>query len=361
MKRKYILLLMLLSVITFAGCEKDTKSDSAVEYYPVITDGEGEKIVDQFLPIGDDYKVTYKAVYGDGTDVTDKVTVVIKDGAGNKVDAVSTAKSGLYTVVYNAATSTKLSDWTIKQTIIVYDPESDVDISGTYIVDLDKTLSQDVGGRFAPKDDKKKFLPLKDYVAFFESKGPVKITLDLVYPGVYTISDAYFGWYDQVRAYGAKYKAKGYISLGTDNSIKLLSADMSVFGGELDPFEAAYDPQTESISFAYEFGSSVNIKDGVATLVKNYVSSYTIIFDSNSGDVETPNTQVEQIVIVGRKTKLQKNTFENGELEFVGWNTKADGTGISYKDETDITGWSIVDGAKVTLYAQWKEKENSGK
>ena len=95
-------------------------------------------------------------------------------------------------------------------------------------------------------------------------------------------------------------------------------------------------------------------------MVKNYVSSYTISFEPNNGT----DSPVEQIVIVGRKTKLQKNTFENGELEFVGWNTKADGTGISYKDETDITGWSIVDGAKVTLYAQWKEKEkeeNSGK
>lgn len=267
MKRYFIMLTTLLVAFAIAGCDDDVESDNAVEYYPIFTDADGNAIEDQFLEVGSDYKVTYKAHYGDGTDATSKLSVQILDGEGNEVDAVSTAEAGLYTVNYYAESISGLSDRSVQQTIIIYDPKSTVDISGTYVVDLDKTLSKDVGGRFEPKSDLDKFLPLKDYVDFFGSAGPVSITLTKIYPGVYDLSDAFIGWYDQVRAYGADYRAKGMVALGQDNSIKLLSARVpSSFGGSISPFEAAYDPQTKSISFAYQYGASVNIKDGMATL-----------------------------------------------------------------------------------------------
>ncbi len=356
MKRYFIILLTLIAAAAFTGCDDDPESDTVVEYFPLITDGNGESISDLFLEIGSDYKVTYKATYGDGTDATSKLKVQILDGDGNPVDAVSTAASGLYTVSYYAPTSTGLSDWTENQTIIIYDPASTVDISGTYVVDLDKTLSQDVGGRFEPKDDKTKFLPLKDYVDFFGSAGPVKVTLSKYYPGVYEISDAYFGWYDQVRAYGAKYRAKGYISLGQDNSIRLLSADLSVFGGSLDPFVASYDPDTKSISFAYSFGTSVNIKEGVATLPSEPVKptvSFTIVYNANNNLGDAP---VEQVVTSGDGATMLPNTFANAGYKFTGWNTKADGSGVQYEDESEISDWATVDGAVFTLYAQWEEE-----
>lgn len=347
-----------MAVVAFAGCDKDDKSDNVVEYYPIITDANGEAISDLFLEIGNDYKVTYKAVYGDGTDATSKLDVVILDGEGNEVDAVSTAAAGLYTVTYNAPTSTGLSDWTKSQTIIIYDPTSTVDISGTYTVDMDKTLSKDVGGRFEPADDLAKYIPLKDYADFFGSSGAVQIEVEKYYPGVYIISDAYFGWYDQVRDYGSKYRAKGYFSLGSDNSIRLLSARVpSSFGGSISPFEAAYDPQTKSISFAYRFGSSVDIKDGVAVLQQEEPEpakpavSFTIVYNPNNSLGDSP---VEQVVTTGEGAKMQKNTFENAGFVFAGWNTKADGSGVSYEDEAEIDDWATVDGAVFTLYAQWK-------
>ena len=354
MKKYFIMLLTLVAAAAFTGCDDDHDSDTAVEYFPLITDGNGESITDLFLEIGSDYKVTYKAAYGDGTDATSKLEVEILDGDGNPVDAVSTAAAGLYTVTYYAPTSTGLSDWTENQTIIIYDPASTVDISGTYIVDLDKTLSMDVGGRFDPKDDKTKFIPLKDYVDFFGSEGPVKVTLSKYYPGVYEISDAYFGWYDQVRAYGAKYRAKGYISLGADNSMRLLSADMSAFGGSLAPFEASYNPETKTISFAYSFGTSVIIKDGAAALPQEPekpVVSFTIVYNPNNN---LGNAPVEQVVTAGSGATMLKNTFENAGYKFNGWNTKADGSGVQYADEAEISDWATVDGAVFTLYAQWE-------
>jgi len=355
MKNKYIFLFMLLGVITFFGCDKDEKSDSTIEYFPIITDGNGEAIVDKFIEKGDDFSLTYKAVYGNGTDITNKLVVEILDGEGNKVDNISTATSGLYKVTYSAKSSSELSSWEKKQVIIVYDPDSKVDISGTYIVDLDKTLSQDVGGRFEPKDDKSKYIPLKNYIGFFATTGPVEISLSKIYPGVYKISDAYFGWYDIVRGYGSKYRAPAFISLSADNVIQLLSAEMpSEFGGALDPFTAQYDPQTQSISFAYNFIGSVDIKDGLATLKTNPVVeiSYTIVYNPNN-NLGNP---IEQEVKVGESVNMTKNTFEYEGYEFVGWNTKPDGSGVSYEDEAEILDWATVEGAVFTLYAQWKEK-----
>ena len=44
--------------------------------------------------------------------------------------------------------------------------------------------------------------------------------------------------------------------------------------------------------------------------------------------------------------------FANGDLTFVGWNTKADGTGTSY-----AAGSTFVLNADTNLYAQWKDEE----
>ena len=48
-------------------------------------------------------------------------------------------------------------------------------------------------------------------------------------------------------------------------------------------------------------------------------------------------------------TALSANTFTRTGYTFQGWNTKADGTGISYADKA-----SIKLSSDMTLYAQWK-------
>lgn len=53
--------------------------------------------------------------------------------------------------------------------------------------------------------------------------------------------------------------------------------------------------------------------------------------------------------------KLRKNTYTRCGYEFVGWNTKADGTGTSYTDENRVYNWTTTDGDIIHLYAQWKK------
>ena len=86
-------------------------------------------------------------------------------------------------------------------------------------------------------------------------------------------------------------------------------------------------------------------------LPKDENKDYEIIFDSNTG-VGVMNNQKYQ----GEETKkLSKNLFTKEGYKFKEWNTKKDGTGISYKDEQEIT--KITTEGKLTLYAQWEKEQ----
>lgn len=54
--------------------------------------------------------------------------------------------------------------------------------------------------------------------------------------------------------------------------------------------------------------------------------------------------------------KLRKNTFTRSGYEFIGWNTKSDGTGDWYLDEGTVRNMSSTDGDIVTVYAQWSKQ-----
>ena len=78
-------------------------------------------------------------------------------------------------------------------------------------------------------------------------------------------------------------------------------------------------------------------------------NTYTVVFDANGGQ----GTMVAQNMTFGVSSKLNANIFTNGDAEFLGWNTKADGTGTAYADGATVV--NVAEEGTVTLYAQWKE------
>ena len=50
---------------------------------------------------------------------------------------------------------------------------------------------------------------------------------------------------------------------------------------------------------------------------------------------------------------LTKHNFSTTTGEWLGWNTKPDGTGTSYTDEQEVRNLTAENGGTVTLYAQW--------
>ena len=81
------------------------------------------------------------------------------------------------------------------------------------------------------------------------------------------------------------------------------------------------------------------------------IKNYSIHFYSNGGTGSMP----DQIADRGTTVKLAGNGFTREHYEFTGWNTKADGTGISYKDQ-DLVKDLASAGAQAILYAQWKNR-----
>ena len=82
-----------------------------------------------------------------------------------------------------------------------------------------------------------------------------------------------------------------------------------------------------------------------------YVPHYTINFDANGGLGEMDSIEVE----IQNDYTLAENKYEKEYYEFVGWNTKADGSGTSYDNQGIVS--SLSDKESITLYAQWIGEE----
>ena len=80
---------------------------------------------------------------------------------------------------------------------------------------------------------------------------------------------------------------------------------------------------------------------------------YTVTYNSNYGDMKEHKTDK---FAPGETVELEKNLYEREGYQFVGWNTKADGTGdaYSYNPKTgEFEDTFEVPAHDVTLYAQW--------
>ena len=77
-----------------------------------------------------------------------------------------------------------------------------------------------------------------------------------------------------------------------------------------------------------------------------------VIFDKNGGDTEADPRIMVQDKVVGAVNHFPLPTVEptRSGYDFMGWNTKADGTGDAFTAETDVT-------SNMTVYAQWKQDE----
>lgn len=97
--------------------------------------------------------------------------------------------------------------------------------------------------------------------------------------------------------------------------------------------------------------------DTEPTIINYYYDRdvYNVKFDGNGS---TSGQMLETLNMVGGiSNNLPKNSYSKEGSIFNGWNTKQDGTGVSYTD-----GQSVVNignhGETITLYAQWLENNN---
>lgn len=89
-----------------------------------------------------------------------------------------------------------------------------------------------------------------------------------------------------------------------------------------------------------------------ATYTANFSPiSYTIAFNANGGTGTTNSVSMTY----DTEKALTANGFSRSGYSFTGWNTNSDGSGDSYSNTAEVKNLTTVDGATVTLYAQWSE------
>ena len=81
---------------------------------------------------------------------------------------------------------------------------------------------------------------------------------------------------------------------------------------------------------------------------------YKVRFVANGGS----GTMDDISVKIGASKALPANKFKRSCYSFNGWNTKANGSGKTYKNKATVKNLSKTAGATVKLYAQWKLNKN---
>ena len=81
-------------------------------------------------------------------------------------------------------------------------------------------------------------------------------------------------------------------------------------------------------------------------------NAYKVSFDRNGGKGDKMANQ--SLTYDADKQALTKNIYTRSNYTFAGWNTQADGKGVSYADKALVNNLTPENNGTVTLYAQWK-------
>ncbi|MEA4895210.1 MAG: InlB B-repeat-containing protein, partial [Oscillospiraceae bacterium] len=165
----------------------------------------------------------------------------------------------------------------------------------------------------------------------------------------------------------AKWKANSYTvvfnsnggtgSMGNQSFTYDVSKKLTAngFSRGSDSFKGwALSPTAETA--AYTDGESVSnltaIADGTVTLYAVWhANTYVVRFEANGGIGD----MLPQTIDRSTATALNANTYTRADYTFAGWNTEANGSGLSYTENQEVTNLPGDTGSSITLYAQWTE------
>lgn len=93
----------------------------------------------------------------------------------------------------------------------------------------------------------------------------------------------------------------------------------------------------------------------IETIIGYEPIRYTVAFDGNA--VGAIGNMPKMNMSYGESKALTANAFSRPGYRFIGWGIESDG-GVAFTDGETVTNLSGIDGATVTLYAQWVEKDS---
>ena len=118
---------------------------------------------------------------------------------------------------------------------------------------------------------------------------------------------------------------------------------------------AGWNTKADGSGKAYSDGAKINQASSI-TLYAQWTAlppnCYGVHFNRNNDNAS--GTMADQVFTVGVAQALTANAFTYF-FSFSGWNTKADGSGVSYSNGQVVTDIA-AEGETITLYAQWQDK-----
>ena len=108
-----------------------------------------------------------------------------------------------------------------------------------------------------------------------------------------------------------------------------------------------WNTKADGSGLSYGDGEQVSLTEDVTLYAMWEHDKAFITFDKNGGAGEMRT----QIVLTNTPAELYANEYGREGYGFIGWNTKADGSGKSYRDKAEITVTTDT-----TLYAQWTDQ-----
>lgn len=115
-----------------------------------------------------------------------------------------------------------------------------------------------------------------------------------------------------------------------------------------------WNTKPDGTGTAYADKGKIKSLGGLGEIVILYAmwegNPYTVKYDGNKAD---SGSVAGSSQIYGVPFTLKKNAFKRKGFTFAGWNTKADGTGTTYREGSQVSNLTAVKNGTVTLYAKW--------
>ena len=141
--------------------------------------------------------------------------------------------------------------------------------------------------------------------------------------------EGYWGW------------VKKYTNRIYPNSLHETSGADGLWTGAT-AFSSGYATFQRLINYGYGIGIAFAIDNS---------KSYTVQYKGNGATSGSTPDSIHEIDVPKR---LNANGYAKEHYLFTGWNTKADGSGVSYRNKQSVVNLATKKGEVVKLYAQWK-------
>lgn len=112
-----------------------------------------------------------------------------------------------------------------------------------------------------------------------------------------------------------------------------------------------WSTSSSATSATWASGGSYTANAAAKLYVVWIANTYKIVYNGNGNTSGSTATSTHTYNVT--KT-LTANGFSKTYYNFVGWNTRADGSGVSYADKQSVKNLTSTNGATITLYAQWE-------